>query len=636
MNAYPLVGQTITRLFLKILPVLLIAGLAFMPATPAGGALISASPENGEFVWARGLGGIEPEQGTDIFVDGAGNVYTTGAFGGTADFDPGPGTFNLTSAGGWDVFVSKLDSSGNFVWAKAFRGATHYTGGYGIFVDGAGGVYTTGRFEGTVDFDPGPGTFKLTCPGIDDVFISKLDSAGNFVWAKSFGGQLFDEGSNIVVDSAGGIYTTGQFESTADFDPGPGTFNLTSAGSGDIFVSKLDSAGDFLWAKAMGGITHDWAKDIFVTPAGDIYTTGEFSRIADFDPGPGTFNLSSGGYDGDIFVSKLDSAGDFVWAKAMGGDDYDTATSIFVGAAGDVYTTGLFQNTADFDPGEGIFNLSSTTGDFEVFISKLDNAGGFVWAKGLDGGSEGAGVFVDGAENVYTTGDFGGTVDFDPGPGTFNLTIVEGTACFVSKLDSAGDFVWAKAFSGQGHVLGNSVFVDGAGNVYTTGAFSGTPDFDPGEGAFTLTSAGQGDVFVSKLGVAARIAVTNQAVRAGGEVTITLTIQNQGPADGGGAQVNIPAPANASRYAWTCAASDGAACPTAGGSGDISHSLPAFPTAGAINYTATGEIINPYFPVASRGTLTPPQGVNFTGSPTFHFGEYWITTLPMVFVNATP
>jgi hypothetical protein len=174
-------------------------------------------------------------------------------------------------------------------------------------------------------------------------------------------------------------------------------------------------------------------------------------------------------------------------------------------------------------------------------------------------------------------------------------------------------------------------------NINITGSFRGIADFDPGPYIFNLTSRARSfDIFIIKLGVVAKTAVSNHAVRSGEDISITLTIENQGPADGSGAQLSIPAPANASQYTWTCVASSGAICPTVGGSGDISHSLPAFPTGGAINYTATGEIINPYFPVASRGTLTPPQGVNFTGSPTFHFGEYWITTLPMVFVNATP
>src|SRR5207245_7660598 len=122
-----------------------------------------------------------------IAADSAGNVYTTGFFSGTADFDPGPGTFNVISAGGQDIFVSKLDTDGNFIWAKALGGNAQDIG-FGIAVDGVGNVMTTGFFFGTADFDPGPGTFNLTSSGLFDTFVSKLYSSGNFVWPSDLGG----------------------------------------------------------------------------------------------------------------------------------------------------------------------------------------------------------------------------------------------------------------------------------------------------------------------------------------------------------------------------------------------------------------------------------------------------------------
>ena len=183
------------------------------------------------------MGGTSLDEGWGIAVDGSGNVHTTGNFQDTADFDPGPGTSNLTSNGSSDVFVSKLDSNGNFVWAKNMGGGADH--GLGIEVDGSGNIHTTGIFNGTADFDPGPGSFNLTSNGGRDVFVSKLDSDGNFVWAKSIGGAFADQVSGIALDGSGNVHTTGFFGSTADLDPGLGTFNLTSNGSFDIFISKL-------------------------------------------------------------------------------------------------------------------------------------------------------------------------------------------------------------------------------------------------------------------------------------------------------------------------------------------------------------------------------------------------------------
>ncbi len=184
------------------------------------------------------MGGTNSDYGMSIAVDAAENVYTSGYFWLTADFDPGAGTFNLTPAGSADIFVSKLDASGNFVWAKNM-GGTNFDRGTNIGVDNSGNVYTTGTFEGTSDFDPGAGVVNLTSAGNNDIFISKLDASGNFVWAKRMGGTSSDGVSSIAIDSSGNIYTTGSFEGTADFDPGAGVVNLTSVGNNDIFVSKL-------------------------------------------------------------------------------------------------------------------------------------------------------------------------------------------------------------------------------------------------------------------------------------------------------------------------------------------------------------------------------------------------------------
>ncbi len=235
-------------------------------------------------------------------MDAGGNVYTTGIFSGTADFDPGSGTYNLTSAGSSDAFISKLDNAGNFVWARRL-GGTAQAGANGVAVDADGNVHTTGEFEGTADFDPGSGTYNLTSAGVDDAFISKLDNAGNFVWARRLGGTIA-RAWGVAVDAGGNVYTVGPFVDTADFDPGTGTYDLTSAGFDDTFISKLDSAGNFVWARRLGGTQVDQGLGVAVDAGGNVYTTGRFEDTVDFDPGSGTYDLTSAGFD-DAFISKL-------------------------------------------------------------------------------------------------------------------------------------------------------------------------------------------------------------------------------------------------------------------------------------------------------------------------------------------
>jgi Ca2+-binding RTX toxin-like protein len=454
---------------------------------------------NGDLSFVKKMGGTSTDEGRAIVTDAVGNIYTTGRFQGTADFDPGPGTFNLISATEPAVFISKLDSNGDFAWAKSFAG-TDDAYGNGIALDGQGNVYTIGQFLGTVDFDPDGGVFNLTSSGSFDVFISKLDNEGNFIWAKSFGGATnHDIGLGIAADEQGNVYSTGYFNDTADFDPGNGIVNFTSAGSTDVFISKLDGAGDFVWARRFGGTFGDAAGGIALDDFGNLVTTGYFVGSVDFDAGAGISNLSSAGEE-DIFVSVWDVSGSFNWARALGGTGNDKGNSIAVDGEGNIYTAGRFSLTADFDPGAGTFSLTSA-GNQDVFISKLDSTGNFIWAKSMGGtsGDDAYGITVDKLGNVYTVGTFTNTADFDSSAAVFNRTSAGGLDAFVSRLDTTGSFVWAKAMGGASTDFGRGVAVDDLGNVFTTGHFQLTADFDPGPAALNLTSDGEYDVFISKL-----------------------------------------------------------------------------------------------------------------------------------------
>ncbi|MCT7956699.1 Ig-like domain-containing protein [Laspinema palackyanum] len=472
------------------------ASLAFSAAAMANyGSVLSLQPE---YAWAKKMGGGSGDFSYNIKVDSSGNSYITGSFQGTVDFDPGAGTFNLTSTGGSDAFITKLDANGNFLWAKQLGGSGNEYGDT-LIIDSSGNVYTTGSFQGTADFNPSAATFNLTSAGGSDAFISKLDASGNFLWAKQLGGGTDDAGYSITVDGSGNVYTTGHFWGTADLNPGAATFNLTSAGEYDTFISKLDASGNFLWAKQLGGANDDKSYEITLDSSGNIYTTGHFWGTADFNPGAATFNLTSvGAWDG--FISKLDASGNFLWAKQLGGVNNDYNYSISVDSSGNVYTTGSFQGTADFNPGAATFNLTSAGGS-DAFISKLDASGNFLWAKQLGGGSDdnSYSLSLDSSGNVYTTGTFQGTVDFDPGAGTANLTSAGGADGFISKLDASGNFLWAKQLGGGSDDNSYSLSLDSSGNVYTSGDFQGTADFDPNTGTANLTSAGSTDIFISKL-----------------------------------------------------------------------------------------------------------------------------------------
>jgi hypothetical protein len=462
------------------------------------GKLISAQNLEYEYAHSIGAAALAQDNAGDITTDLAGNVYTTGSYLGTFDFDPGPGTSNL-SAAFFDVFISKLDASGNFVWARNF-GGTNSDAPSAIFVDNAENVYITGTFYNSGDFDFGAGTTFLSSNGQQDVFIMKINAAGDFEWAKSIGGTGFDFGTDITVDQSGNVYVTGQYSSTVDFDPGSGVQNATANSSSNIYILKLDASGNFDWVNTYPGFFSFGGGQSIVTDSnGAIYTAGGFSSTVDFDPGAGTSNLTSNGGT-DVFVSKLDASGNFIWAKNLGGSSSERIQSLDIDTSSNLYLAGKFSGTSDFDPGTGTSNLTSNGAD-DVFVAKLNANGDYLWAKNMGGidDDKALALSIDVDGSAFTTGSFLGTADFDPGTGTSNLISAGSQDIFIAKLDANGNFVWSKSIGGNSSEYGKGISADVFGSLYVTGDFNDTIDFDPGTGVSDVISNGSTDVFVLKL-----------------------------------------------------------------------------------------------------------------------------------------
>jgi hypothetical protein len=321
----------------------------------------------GVLSWARRLGGTGADIATGIVLDISGNVLVTGTFSGTGDFDPGAGTANLISAGSTDIFISKLSSTGTYVWARQM-GGTLADGANGI--ESAGGdIYTTGYFQGSVDFDPGAGTNTLTSAGDKDVFISKLDASGLQVWTKQLGGTLEDIATGVQLDALGNVITSGSFQGTADFDPSVAVGAFTSAAGKDIFINKLDPSGNLIWTRQMGGSGDDVVLALEVDATDNIYTTGSFDGTGDFNPGGVSSVLSSLGGT-DIFISKIDKFGNYVFGNQFAGLSSEKGTAIVVDASNKIYATGAFQLTVDFDPGSSLLGMLSL-GAGDIFVINM-------------------------------------------------------------------------------------------------------------------------------------------------------------------------------------------------------------------------------------------------------------------------
>jgi len=454
--------------------------------------------QNPEYDWGLQFGGIHANMGKANTSDNSGNVYSIGWFNGVADFDPGPDSVYFNSGGSANTFIQKLDGNKNILWAKALE-STSSNYGSAIDIDDEGNIVLTGFFRGTIDLDPGVNVQNRASLGQLDVYIIKLNSEGEFLWGKTFGGQDYVRSYGATFDENGNVLLVGAFKGTCDFDPSNNQYELTSAGNEDIFIQKLDINGSFLWAKHFGSNEIDNGLSIATDENNNVFTTGFFVNSVDFDPGIGSNIISTNG-SSNSFILKLDSNGEFVWVKQIEGASSCKGYSIHVDKDGNLLSTGLLQATADFDPSIDNYNLTSS-GSQDIYIQKLNNDGDFLWAKQIGDFSndEGYSVTSDLAGNIYVSGHFYGTVNFDSEENTVSLTSNGSLDVFILKLKSEGQFIWARNVGGPNSDHSKSISVNNYGHIFITGFFSENIDLDPNSNVENFTCSGELAVFVLKL-----------------------------------------------------------------------------------------------------------------------------------------
>jgi FG-GAP-like repeat/FG-GAP repeat len=464
------------------------------------------------------------QNNADISVDGLGNVYAIGNFG-LAKWDSSGNALwsNPVSdftTGSFRQRQIQVDAASN-VYVATMNGLAKYTSngeriwnnttGWNadVGVDAAGNVYSVGNFAGNVDFDPGNGIVSLNSEN-GSTYIRQLKSNGELGWVKQLSiRESSNNQSFSMVAGASGIYVSGFFLGTNDFDPGAGVANLSAANDQflpeDAFISKLDFAGNFVWAKSFRPQSQRFAKnEMAIDATGNLYITGGFSGTVDFDPGSGVSNLTNPTTQfyvtTDTFISKLNADGNFVWAKQFTGNT-NIATGISVDRQGNAFTVGNFYAGADFDPGAGTKVLSAGRYS-DGFLSKLDSAGNFVFAQSYAGERFTNTVALDDRGNTYLAGSFAGSVDFGSGTTREERSSTGDNDALICKLDAAGNHLWTRTFGGVARDGIDKVTADGSGNVYALGSFIGTVDFDPGVGVTNLTGvssvSGVGSPFLIK------------------------------------------------------------------------------------------------------------------------------------------
>jgi hypothetical protein len=510
-------------------PPLLLAGVIAASAVTAS--------SGGGFV--RTWGGALRDGAESLVVDAATNIYVGGRFDGTVDFNPdGPNHTNLTSnGGGADAFLCKFNPTGTLLWVRAWgsNGLDRITS---VGIDASNNIYAVGEFQNTVDFNPaGPNHSNLisTTPGMNEAFLCKYSSNGDFQWAKPWGGSRGDEAYNVAVDAEGNSYTVGDSCSpTIDFDPlgvhaGYTNYEGTSPLYFDAFLCKYDRDGNLVWWRAWGGNGYDDCCAVTLDGLGNLFVGGMFGSTndtcdfnADTNVPHVAARLNSHGPHPNVldsFLCKYDTDGNFKWARSWGSTNDDPGQALAPDGQGGVYMSGYFgswmfhdgvpRDTVDFNPLGTPSNVTSH-GGCDIYFCRFGSTGNLMWVEGWGGTNDDApaAMAVDRWGYVYLPGYFQGTVDFDPGPGVSNLTAVGLKDVCLSKLDADGHFVLARSCGGVFDDFVSRAIVDGSGYAYLAGSFQKTNNFGALWGGSTNRIAvGTNDAYLVRLPTCAKITV---------------------------------------------------------------------------------------------------------------------------------
>jgi len=447
-------------------------------------------PAAAEAVWIRQAGGPHHDRGVGLAPDPTGNVFVTGTFGEL--FPAGPssaagvfGTNSLPPNGRKQFFVAKLDAAGNCLWVRTASGTAEHEG-FAVASDASGNAFISGSFNGAATF----GTNALVSAGPGDLFLAKLDGAGNFLWAAQAGRTNSGYWAALKVDAAGAAWWSGTFGGRLTL----GTNSLASAGGNDLFLARVSGTGGVLWAGRYGGTNDDQVWSLALEPGGaNLYLAGTFRTITTFD----TTNLTGSGFS-DGFVAKLSTNGAVQWALAAVGSGFDETLGVAADAGG-IFLTGSSSGT-NFTI--GALAITNLAGGGYGYLARVGSNGAPVWLRRLNDSGGGHAVAIDPAGNPVVAGWL--TLP------SFDQEI------FLARLDSSGSPLGVAVAGGAGNDIAYGVAANADG-VYVTGSFDADNLGGATFGANLLAGLGTSDIFIARLsGVPHRPVRIHQLDRPGG------------------------------------------------------------------------------------------------------------------------
>ncbi|WP_340239953.1 Ig-like domain repeat protein [Emticicia soli] len=448
--------------------------------------------------------------------DASGNIYVVGTFQSNITFS----NITLTSYGHSDIFLAKYNAQGVIQWAKRAGGPTS-DGGNGIAISG-NDIYITGYFAGTANFNTPSSTGSNEITGdFEEAFLAKYDTNGNFNWARRAGGPNNDTGFGVAV-FGNDVYLTGTFNGTANFNNpnASGSNEITSAGERDVFIAKYNSLGQFKWAKRAGGANYDLVGGIAVSGT-EIYIIGTFSSSINFNnPSAGNINVLAGPGSQEAYTAKYDSSGVFQWAKRAGGIGA-IAAGLGIGVSGsDIYITGKFSSTINFNTpaATGSNELTSNVPE-SAFIAKYNSTGILQWIKRGGGhlinnnNNTNGNVIAIADDNIYVVGYFNGTSNFNTPSATGSNEVVSADNSldiFIANYSSSGNIRGVKRIGGTSHDYSGGIAATND-NIYVVGTFGNTINFNNpnSPGTNQLVSITNANIFLAKYNAEIQVATTN-------------------------------------------------------------------------------------------------------------------------------
>jgi hypothetical protein len=423
-------------------------GSGVLNLTPSGGSddiFIQKLSPQGALIWAKRIGGTLADEGRRIHLDSQGNIYVSGTFRGTVDFNPGAPVFNLVNPNGTTDagFLLKLNPNGGFAWARQFE-STGTTRPQHILTDSQDNVLVAGTYQSATDFDLNAGTFNLPVLAVlDNMFFMKIDSTSQFIWAKGIKGSGSESIRSMDLDQDDNLYATGYMAGgTTDFDPDAGVAQVTAASDGtfDSYVLKLSVNGNFVWVRHFNGTGASGnsvtINRMHVATDGIMHMAGDMRGMQDLDPGAGTDTQNALGYN--AFYLKLDTAGNHVLGKVLGSGSNFYGDRMCRMSTGDVYVMGFFQGAVDFDPGPAVLNLPVLGANGALFIMRITDSGDLVSVKQIGGAFSQTldDLAIDPADNLLLTGTFRLTMDMDPDTSTVSIASASSYGdAYVIRLD---------------------------------------------------------------------------------------------------------------------------------------------------------------------------------------------------------